>query len=200
MLMYKIIVSFLLRSVFFGLTSVAIAKNDKALCLKKDRAVFSAEQTLRCFLSLDAEGARLYGGSEKLTPSQLTGWEAEPGWDILMVIDKYEFKSVPCSEMKDSKACFTVNYFEWIEISSNFELASIPKNTTLNSMNFELSQRANVWEISNPEPFFPRITVSTALKHFERKANSLSSADKVKTYNAHEKLWKIIHKLETLRQ
>ena len=50
-----------LRSVFFGLTSVAIAKNDKALCLKKDRAVFSAEQTLRCFLSLDAEGARLYG-------------------------------------------------------------------------------------------------------------------------------------------
>lgn len=198
--MCKFIVNFILIVPLLGHSFLLFADNKKDDCSNKDLATLSAEQTLACFLSLDAKGSRLSSRSEKFSPRELTNWEAEPGWDTLNVVDRYEFKSTPCSEIKESKACFSVNYFEWAEISSSFKLPSLPKQATLKSMNFELSQINKIWKIKNPGPFMPHVSVSAVLKHLELLANKLSKADKVKTYNAHEKIWKVIHKLETLRK
>ncbi len=110
------------------------------------------------YCTLDLKGARLSStGFEKM--QNLSTWEEEPGWDTLMVTDRFVIKDQKTS---GANATVTISYSNRGSISES----KFAPSTQTELVRFELRRKNHVWQIASPI-IQPHVSPAAAINHIQ---------------------------------
>ncbi len=122
------------------------------------------EGVVYSYCKMDADGAGLETESW-LELQKLTLWEDAPGWDMSVVIKKFNIKKI--SESQD-RAEVKVEY-DLVGILKQNGRFHLDTEKISETFIFKLIKKENVWKIESPqEP--PHISIDTAIKRLEAES------------------------------
>lgn len=125
----------------------------------------TSDQAVSRFLQRDLIGSRLSSADWRANMADLVGWAAEPGWDIVVVVESY--KANPVQRAPDGLRAVV----EYQVLGDLVDGQWLPRKKApeLQRVNFLLGRKDGHWLVKRPvQP--PHISVQTAIGLLEKEA------------------------------